>query len=87
MGLLGERQKNFLSSVCRVGFCATFVLGYEQRFQNGFLIFLQKVFQPNKLLNLHEHWVEAIKARAEKQRPEKQPFKIRAIKQLLTNKK
>lgn len=33
--------------------------------QNGFLTFLQKVFQPNKLLNLHEHWLETIKARAE----------------------
>jgi len=33
--------------------------------QNGFLTFLQKVFQPNKLLNLHEHWLEVIKARAE----------------------
>ncbi|MDN4166705.1 SRPBCC domain-containing protein [Cytophagales bacterium LB-30] len=33
--------------------------------QNGFLTFLQKVFQPNKLLNLHEHWLEAIKERAE----------------------
>ncbi|HMO40350.1 MAG TPA: DinB family protein [Saprospiraceae bacterium] len=33
--------------------------------QNGFLTFLQKVFQPNKLLNLHEHWLSVIKARAE----------------------
>ena len=33
--------------------------------QNGFLTFLQKIFQPNKLLNLHEHWLEVIKARAE----------------------
>lgn len=33
--------------------------------QNGFLTFLQKVFQPNKLLNLHEHWLVVLKARAE----------------------
>lgn len=33
--------------------------------QNGFLTFLQRVFQPNKLLNLHEHWLEVIKIRAE----------------------
>ncbi len=33
--------------------------------QNGFLTVLQKVFQPNKLLNLHEVWLKAIKARAE----------------------
>lgn len=33
--------------------------------QNGFLTFLQKVFVPNKLLNLHEHWLEVIKTRAE----------------------
>lgn len=37
--------------------------------QNGFLTFLQKVFQPNKLLNLHEHWLEVIKARAEDTTP------------------
>jgi hypothetical protein len=33
--------------------------------QNGLLSFLQKVFLPNKLLNLHKHWLEVIKARAE----------------------
>lgn len=33
--------------------------------QNGFLTFLQKVFQPNKLLKLHAHWLEVIKAKAE----------------------
>jgi hypothetical protein len=37
--------------------------------QNGFLTFMQKVFQPNKLLNLHEHWLEVIKARAEQTTP------------------
>jgi hypothetical protein len=37
--------------------------------QSGFLTFLQKVFQPNKLLNLHEHWLEVIKARAEETTP------------------
>jgi hypothetical protein len=38
--------------------------------QNGFLTFLQKIFQPNKLLNLHEHWLEVIKARAEGTTPQ-----------------
>ncbi len=33
--------------------------------QNGFLTFLQRVFQPNKLLNLHAHWLAQIKSRAE----------------------
>lgn len=37
--------------------------------QNGFLTFLQKVFQPNKLLNLHQHWLEVIKERAEETTP------------------
>lgn len=35
--------------------------------QNGFLTFLQKVFQPNKLLKLHDKWLKLIKERAEKQ--------------------
>jgi Polyketide cyclase / dehydrase and lipid transport len=34
--------------------------------QNGFLTLMQKIFQPNKLLNLHQVWLEAIKERAEK---------------------
>lgn len=34
--------------------------------QNGFLTFLQKVFQPNKLLKLHDTWIKQIKERAEK---------------------
>lgn len=34
--------------------------------QNGFLTFLQKVFQPNKLLKLHDTWLRLIKERAEK---------------------
>lgn len=38
--------------------------------QNGFLTLLQKMFQPNKLLNLHEHWLEQIKARAENTTPQ-----------------
>jgi hypothetical protein len=38
--------------------------------QNGFLTFLQKIFLPNKLLNLHEHWLEVIKANAEKNQNE-----------------
>lgn len=33
--------------------------------QNGFLTFLQKVFQPNKLLKLHDKWLKLIKERAE----------------------
>jgi hypothetical protein len=33
--------------------------------QNGFLTFLQKVFQPNKLLKLHDKWLRLIKERAE----------------------
>jgi hypothetical protein len=33
--------------------------------QNGFLTFLQKVFQPNKLLRLHDTWLKLIKERAE----------------------
>lgn len=50
--------------------------------QNGFLTFLQKVFQPNKLLNLHEHWLEVIKARAEETTPqltEKEKNTMKAI--------
>lgn len=34
--------------------------------QNGFLTFLQKVFQPNKLLKRHDTWLRKIKAIAEK---------------------
>jgi hypothetical protein len=34
--------------------------------QNGFLTFMQKVFQPNKLLKLHDTWLRSIKERAEK---------------------
>ncbi len=37
--------------------------------QNGFLTVMQKLFVPNKLLNLHEHWLEVIKARAEETTP------------------
>jgi hypothetical protein len=33
--------------------------------QNGFLTFLQKVFQPKKLLKLHDVWLKAMKVRAE----------------------
>jgi hypothetical protein len=38
--------------------------------QNGFLTTMQKVFLPNKLLNLHEHWLMVIKARAEGTTPQ-----------------
>jgi hypothetical protein len=34
--------------------------------QNGSLTFMQKVFQPNKLLKLHDEWLRLIKERAEK---------------------
>lgn len=34
--------------------------------QNGFLTFMQKVFQPKKLLKLHDEWLRLIKERAEK---------------------
>lgn len=34
--------------------------------QNGFLTFMQKVFQPKKLLKLHDEWLKLIKERAEK---------------------
>jgi hypothetical protein len=33
--------------------------------QNGFLTFMQKVFQPTKLLKLHDTWLKVIKERAE----------------------
>jgi hypothetical protein len=29
--------------------------------QNGFLTFMQKIIQPNKLLNLHDAWLRSIK--------------------------
>jgi hypothetical protein len=32
--------------------------------QNGFLTFLQKLFQPNKLLKLHDVWLKEIKEKA-----------------------
>lgn len=35
--------------------------------QNGFLTYLQKVFQPNKLLKLHDKWLRLLKERAENQ--------------------
>jgi hypothetical protein len=35
--------------------------------QNGFLTFLQRIFQPNKLLKLHDKWLRLIKEKAEKQ--------------------
>jgi len=35
--------------------------------QNGFLTFLQRVFQPNKLMKLHDIWLRSIKEQAEKQ--------------------
>jgi DinB superfamily len=51
--------------------------------QNGFLTFLQKVFQPNKLLNLHEHWLAVIKTRAEGTTPMLTPSEVRNIKKVL----
>jgi len=35
--------------------------------QNGFLTFMQRIFQPNKLLRLHDKWLRLIKEKAEKQ--------------------
>lgn len=37
--------------------------------QNGFLTFMQKVFQPNKLLKLHDRWLRVIKEQAETIKP------------------
>lgn len=53
--------------------------------QNGFLTFLQKVFQPNKLLNLHEHWLEAIKARAEGTTPQLSQIEKTKMKDILNS--
>jgi hypothetical protein len=33
--------------------------------QNGFLTLMQKIFQPNKLLKLHDKWLRLLKERAE----------------------
>jgi hypothetical protein len=33
--------------------------------QNGFLTFLQKMFQPKKLLRLHDEWLKVIKQKSE----------------------
>lgn len=51
--------------------------------QNGFLTFLQKIFQPHKLLNLHEHWLEVIKARAEKTTPQLTEMEKNKMKDIL----
>jgi DinB superfamily len=53
--------------------------------QNGFLTFLQKVFQPNKLLNLHEHWLEVIKTRAEETTPQLTEKEKTKMKEILNN--
>ncbi len=53
--------------------------------QNGFLTFLQKVFQPNKLLNLHEHWLEVIKTRAEGTAPQLTATEKTNMKEVLQN--
>jgi hypothetical protein len=37
--------------------------------QNGMLTYMQKIFLPNKLINLHEEWLLRIKSRAEKTEP------------------
>jgi hypothetical protein len=52
--------------------------------QNGFLTFLQKVFQPNKLLNLHENWLEVIKARAEQTTPKITEIERKKMKDILS---
>lgn len=53
--------------------------------QNGFFTFLQRIFQPNKLLNLHEHWLEVIKARAEKTTPKLTESERKNIQKVLLN--
>lgn len=53
--------------------------------QNGFLTFLQKVFQPNRLLNLHEHWLEVIKTRAEETTPKLTETEKNRMKEVLNN--
>nr|WP_315170008.1 DinB family protein [uncultured Flavobacterium sp.] len=53
--------------------------------QNGFLTFMQKVFQPNKLLDLHEHWLEVIKARAEKLTPQLNEIEKTKMKAILNS--
>lgn len=53
--------------------------------QNGFLTFLQKVFLPNKLLNLHEHWLEVIKTRAEDTTPKLSEIEKTKMKDILNS--
>ncbi len=53
--------------------------------QNGFLTFLQKVFLPNKLLNLHEHWLEVIKTRAEETTPQLSEIEKSKMKDILNS--
>lgn len=36
--------------------------------QNGFLTYLQRIFQPNKLLKLHDTWLKSIREKAENQK-------------------
>ncbi|MCC5944710.1 MAG: DinB family protein [Bernardetiaceae bacterium] len=53
--------------------------------QNGFLTFLQKVFQPNKLLNLHQHWLEVIKQKAEDSTVKLTNIERKEVYQVLSN--
>ncbi len=53
--------------------------------QNGFLTFLQKVFQPNKLLILHQHWLEVIKERAEETTPQLTEMEKTKMKNILNS--
>ncbi|WP_288244188.1 DinB family protein [uncultured Chryseobacterium sp.] len=53
--------------------------------QNGFLTFLQKIFQPHKLLNLHQNWLETIKARAEETTPQLNDIDRAKIKDILNS--
>lgn len=53
--------------------------------QNGFFTLLQRIFQPNKLLNIHEHWLEGIKARAERTTPKLTELERKTIQEVLLN--
>lgn len=53
--------------------------------QNGFFTLLQRIFQPNKLLNIHEHWLEVIKARAERTTPKLSALERKNIQEVLQN--
>jgi hypothetical protein len=53
--------------------------------QNGFLTYMQKVFLPNKLLNLHDNWLRLIKERAEESTPKLSQIERNKMIDLLNN--